>query len=190
MKQNTTTSAYPLLILGISLAICQYVVTPVFPLFSGHINFFLIFAFMLGVFRKQASSIAIAWFLGLFYDLSTTGPAGTSALLFTVGVFLLVRLDTSLVQASIREILLSFVVFSATYELIYLIVAGLFLGATSLFSLAILTFLPSVLLDVIAFALVWALFKRFSGGLGQSAKEVHFPNPYKLGTPKHGRLGK
>lgn len=190
MKQNATTPAYPLLILGAFLVICQYVLAPVFPLFSGHINFFLIFVFMLSIFRKQASSIVIACFLGILYDLSTTGPVGTSALFFSIGAFLLIRLDTSLVQASIREILLRFVVFSATYELIYLIVASLFLGAISLFSLVILTFLPSVLLDVFAFVLIWALFRRFSGGLGQGVNEANFPNPYKLGTPKHGRLGK
>lgn len=158
-----------IVILAIICGILQLSLAHVICIGSGHPNFALVFALCMALMRGGSVGVLSGFAAGVFFDLTTTGPFGLMALLFTVCCFILgqnVRNNfaedpqVSFAQAALASLAINFV-----YS-----IAMLFTGdASSIIDVVFFCALPSGILTFLAFipfALILSRQSRPSMGLG------------------------
>lgn len=144
-----------LLVVAVILFFLQYTLSPIISIFSGHVNFILILIFFLAIFADDKKIVGVVFALGLFQDCTGRGPIGLYALIYVVLMILLTRGDTHCTQAGLREIILPFLVFSASVESLYQVLAQVILNNIHPVSLFFLHIIPSIILDCLFFLLIW-----------------------------------
>lgn len=75
--------------LAIICALAQLLVAPYLAIFGGHPNFCLIFAIVVSLTGKGSAALVMAFFAGIFFDLTATTPVGLMAFELTVVAFVL-----------------------------------------------------------------------------------------------------
>ena len=157
------------IILAIICGILQLSLAHVMTIGNGHPNFAFVFALCMALMRGGSVGVLSGFAAGLFFDLTTTGPFGLMALLFTVACFILGQNVRNNLAENPRVSLAQGALACLAVNLVYSI-AMLFTGdATSIIDVVFICALPSAILTFlvfIPFALILSRQSRLSMGLG------------------------
>jgi rod shape-determining protein MreD len=139
------------IVLCVICALLQLMLSPNFALFNGRINFMLILAVCIAIRDGGERSVWFGFAAGLFFDLTSTGPIGLMALLLTVSCFLIGGQERNRISNGWNRALRLFAVTAAAVGLVYQIGILVYAGSLDLFDALILRFLPTLVLNCIAF---------------------------------------
>lgn len=145
---------------------CQLGLAPGIALGNGHPNFALVFSGVVALSIGGETGVMSAFFAGLVYDLSSTGPIGLMALFCTIAAFVMgMEVRDRLSEESMLTII-PFSVATLSVCLAYNLAMLLFGQAASFVDAVVFRALPSTPLTIIAYILyVLVIGRSHQGGL-------------------------
>jgi rod shape-determining protein MreD len=162
-----------LFILALIGLVVQVMVAPYLTIANGQVNALMVCAFGVALAEGGSRGVVAGFVAGLLYDLLTTGPIGLMALLLTIASFVLGAGNSAQTLGERRSWLMA-VAAAAAVELIYWLVC-LAWGGAGVGVLALLAgWVPSVVLDALALALmIFCLVRILGGGSGLQTGAAH-----------------
>lgn len=154
---------------GAVAVLLQIIVAPNIAVFSAMPNFVLAYVLAVSIARPNASSLVLAFVLGLLYGLIGTGPVGAMAFLLVLASYLFSRAFSVLDNDTLFMPLVILVVSAFAIEALYaafLIGLGTDVGFVDAF---VYRALPCALYDSVAALVLYPLVTRF---VVQPAKAV------------------
>ncbi|MDR0888440.1 MAG: rod shape-determining protein MreD [Coriobacteriales bacterium] len=168
---NKTTSRLPfILAVSVIAFILQVVLAPAIAVCGIVPNIMLIAAIMLALNVNKTSAVVAAFVLGILYDLSSQGPLGLMALVFTVLVYCIASFNTDAFGDSPAITVVLLIISVVAGELFHAIAIAL-LGANASFLTSLLyKALPNMLYDFIIGIIVLIIPMLFRGRSGKKSK--------------------
>ena len=152
-------------LLALIALVLQLGIAPAITIGQGHPNFAFVFAAVVALSIGGQTGVLVSFVAGLLVDLSSTGPIGLSALLFSIACYILGMEVRDRIAEEPSMTLIPFAVAALCVSLFYAIAMLLVGESESLLEAIVFRALPSTLLTILGYVPFLLIMGR-AGGSG------------------------
>jgi rod shape-determining protein MreD len=169
-------------VLAVISLLCQLGIAPAIALGNGHPDFAFVFVAVVAFTIGGETGVLAAFFAGLVFDLSSTGPIGLMALLFPIAAYALgIEVRDRIAEEPVMTII-PFVIAAFCVAVCYNIAMLLYGVTDSFFDALVFRALPTTFLTFIAYLPFLFILGRAHGGIRVGGSSGKHRSRYTLGN--------